>query len=347
MASMRCRFRVQNNNIFLTYPRCFVPKERLLEKIRELFNNRPPNYVRVAHKLHEDGEPHLHALVQFPNHFQTQDEWFFNVTHDRTNRHFHLNIQGANNHQAVLEYISKYGDYTEWGEFRERGHCANQNNKENIYRDSLAAGSKDEALAMVRNGDPKCYWLNYDKLSSNYDRISFKPPLSYVHRFTETVWIVPTCIQQWVAENILDEAQRPHRPKSIITEGPSKIGKTCWARSLGPHNNYSGHIDLRNHNDDVFYNVIDDVAPQFLKHWRKFIGAQREWISNCKYARPRKIKGGIPTIILCNPGADSSNRDFLDKHEHAGLQAWTIRNAEFYTIDQPLFAKANQEEASQ
>ncbi|CAL5339787.1 unnamed protein product [Camellia sinensis] len=264
---------------------------RLLEKIRELFTNRPPNYVRVAHELHEDGEPHLHALVQFSYRFQTQDERFFDITHDRTNRHFHPNIQGANNHQAVLEYIFKYEDYTEWGEFRERGRCANQNNKENIYHDALVIGSKDEALAMVRNGDPKCYWLNYDKLLSNYDRISFKPSLPYVHRFTETVWIVPTCIQ---------------------------IGKTCWVRSLGPHNYYSGHIDLRDHNDDVFYNVIDDVAPQFLKHRREFIGAQWEWISNCKYARPRKIKDGILTIILCNPGADSSYRDFLDKHEHAG-----------------------------
>ncbi|CAL5397523.1 unnamed protein product [Camellia sinensis] len=260
----------------------------------------PPNYVRVAHELHEDGEPHLHALVQFSYRFQTQDERFFDVTHDRTNRHFHPNIQGANNHQAVLEYIFKYEDYTEWGEFREKGRCANQNNKENIYHDALVVGSKDEALAMVRNGDPKCYWLNYDKLSSNYDRISFKPSLPYVH------------------QNIRDEAQRPHRPKSIIIEGPSRIGKTCWARSLGPHNYYSGHIDLRDHNDDVFYNVIDDVAPQFLKHWREFIGAQREWISNCKYVRPRKINDGILTIILCNPGADSSYRDFLDKHEHAG-----------------------------
>ena len=66
------------------------------------------------------------------------------------------------NHQNVLEYISKHRDYTEWGEFRERGRCANQSNKENIYRDALAASTKDEALALVQNGDPKCFWLNYD-----------------------------------------------------------------------------------------------------------------------------------------------------------------------------------------
>ncbi|XP_028118060.1 uncharacterized protein LOC114315647 [Camellia sinensis] len=301
MASMRRRFRVQNKNIFLTYPRCSLPKERFLEKIRELFTNRPPNYVRVAHELHEDGEPHLHALVQFPYRFQTQDKWFFDVTHDHTNRHFHQNIQGANNHQAVLEYISKYGDFTEWGDFRQRGRCANQENNDNIYHEALAAGSKEEALALVRNGHPKCLWLNYDKLSSNYDKISFTPPLLYVHQFIDTVWIVPTAIQQWVTENIRDEAQRPHRPKRIKIEGSSRIEKTCWAWSLRPHNYYSGHIDLRDHNDDAFYNIIDDVAPQFLKHWREFIGAQQEFFSNCKYARPKKIKAGFLVLYYATP----------------------------------------------
>ncbi|XP_028063583.1 uncharacterized protein LOC114266856 [Camellia sinensis] len=160
MASMRCRFRIQNKNIFLTYAQCSIPKERLLEKIRELFTTRGPNYVRVAHELHEDGQPHLHALVQFPYHFQTQDQRFFDVTHDRNSRHFHPNVQGAYNHQNVLEYISKHRDYTELGEFRERGRCANQSNKENIYRDALAVGSKDEALALAQYGSSQQPYSN-------------------------------------------------------------------------------------------------------------------------------------------------------------------------------------------
>ncbi|XP_028059512.1 uncharacterized protein LOC114263205 [Camellia sinensis] len=206
MASMRRRFRLQNKNIFLTYPRCSLPKEGLLQKLRALFTNRQPNCIRVAHELHANGEPHLHALVQFPYHFQTQDEWFFDITHDNSNRHFYPNMQGATNHENVLEYISKHSDYTEWGEFRERGRCASQQNKENIYREALAGDNKEQALAMVRNADPKCYRLNYDKLSSNYDRISFIPPLSYLHQFAETVWVIPADIQQWVAENIKDGA---------------------------------------------------------------------------------------------------------------------------------------------
>ncbi|XP_028110774.1 uncharacterized protein LOC114309263 [Camellia sinensis] len=230
MASMRRHFRLQNKNIFLTYPRCSLHKEGLLQKLRALFTNRQPNYIKGAHELHANGEPHPHALVQFAYHFQTQDERFFDVTYDNSNHHFHPNMQGAANHENVSEYISKQGDYTEWGEFYERGCCANQQNKENIYHEALAADNKKQALAMVRNGDPKCYWLNYDKLSSNYDRISFIPPLSYVHQFAEIIWAIPADLQQWVAENIKDEAQRPHRPKRIIIEGPSGIGKTCWIK---------------------------------------------------------------------------------------------------------------------
>ncbi|XP_028094154.1 uncharacterized protein LOC114294228 [Camellia sinensis] len=79
----------------------------------------------------------------------TQDERFFNVTHDNSNRHFYPNMQGTTNHENVLEYISKHGDYTEWGEFRERGRYANQHNKENIYREALAGDNKEQALAMA------------------------------------------------------------------------------------------------------------------------------------------------------------------------------------------------------
>ncbi|XP_052197148.1 uncharacterized protein LOC127804330 [Diospyros lotus] len=67
------------------------------------------------------------------------------------------------------------------------------------------------------------------------------------------------------------------RPMSIILEAPSQTGKTCWARSLGPHNYYIGHLDMGRHDDDAWYNIIDDVAPQYLKHWKEFIGVDKGW----------------------------------------------------------------------
>ena len=122
-----------------------------------------------------------------------------------------------------------------------------------------------------------------------------------------------------------------------------------WARSLGKHNYLSGHLDFssRVYSDDVEYNVIDDVEPTYLKmkHWKHLIGAQREWQTNLKYGKPRVIKGGIPSIILCNPGEGSSYQDFLDNHENEALKSWTLHNSIFSKLEAPLFD--NQSQASQ
>ena len=134
---------------------------------------------------------------------------------------------------------------------------------------------------------------------------------------------------------------------SIIIEGPSRTGKTCWVRSLNPqaHNYNAGHIDLAHHCDNAWYNVLDDVNPRFLKHWKEFLGAQRDWSSNCKYAKPRKIKGGIPTIVLWNPGLNSSYHDYLSALDRENLLNWTKQNAAFYFLEQPVIVLTNQDQA--
>jgi len=104
---------------------------------------------------------------------------------------------------------------------------------------------------------------------------------------------------------IISKRARVVRPRSLIVEGPtSSIGKTAWARSLGPHNYIWGHLEFnpRTFHNDVLYNVNDDVDPSYLrlKHGSDSI----------------MIKGGVPSIILCNHGSDSSYREFLDRPDN-------------------------------
>ncbi|CDP20185.1 unnamed protein product [Coffea canephora] len=200
------------------------------------------------------------------------------------------------------------------------------------------------ALNIIKRGDPRSFIIHYDKLSSNLDRIFQKPPEPYVARFPQFER-VPSFLIHWADKNVTGPDDRPHRPTFIIIEGPNRTGKTCWARSLNPqtHNYYADHIDPTHHSDNAWYNVIDDVNPQFLKHWKEFMGAQRDWSSNCKYAKPRKIKGGIPTIMLCNPGLNSSYHVYLSEPHNQDLLNWTKKNAAFFFLEQPLFALTNQE----
>ena len=120
-----------------------------------------------------------------------------------------------------------------------------------------------------------------------------------------------------------------------------------WARSLGPHNYLCGHLDLspRVYNNDAWYNVIDDVDPHYLKHFKEFMGAQRDWQSNTKYGKPIQIKGGIPTIFLCNPGPTSSFKEYLDEERNAALKRWALQNAKFFFISEALYSGTNQSPA--
>lgn len=343
MPRLPSSFFLNAKNIFLTYPRCTVTKEQALDSLRQKQFPIPPIYIRVAAEQHQDGTPHLHCLLQFKGKFRTRNQRFFDISL------FHPNVQGARNAAAVRDYISKYGDFTEWGAFQSDGrtrHAADHGDE--VYAAALASDDKRIALDIIKKGDPRSFVIHYDRMSSNLDRIFLKPSDPYQSNFPN-FQNVPQSLAQWAAENVRGPENRPHRPKSVIIEGPSRTGKTCWARSLNPqaHNYYAGHIDLAHHSDDAWYNVIDDVNPHFLKHWKEFIGAQHDWVSNCKYAKPRRVKGGIPSIVLCNPGPNSSYYDYLSAIDRSDLYNWTRGNAEFCFIDQSLFSETQVQEEEQ
>ncbi len=337
------RFRIQAKNFFLTYPKCSLSKEEALSQLQSL--NTPTNkkYLKICRELHENGEPHLHVLIQFEGKYVCTNQRFFDLVSPTRSAHFHPNIQGAKSSSDVKSYLEKDGDTLEWGEFQIDGRSARggQQSANDAYAQALNTGSKSEALNVLRELAPKDYVLQFHNLNSNLDRI-FTPPLEvYVSPFSSSSFDrVPEVLEEWVAENVKDPAARPLRPISIVIEGESRTGKTVWARSLGPHNYLCGHLDLspKVYSNDAWYNVIDDVDPHYLKHFKEFMGAQRDWQSNTKYGKPVQIKGGIPTIFLCNPGPNSSYKEYLDEEKNSALKAWALKNAEFITFDEPLYS---------
>nr|QIH45453.1 replication protein [Synedrella leaf curl virus] len=246
--------------------------------------------------------------------------------------------------------MEKDGDVLDHGVFQidgrsARGGCQSAND---AYAEAINSGSKAAALNILKEKAPKDFVLQFHNLNSNLDRI-FTPPIEeYISPFLSSSFDqVPEELEEWADENVVSAAARPLRPKSIVIEGDSRTGKTMWARSLGPHNYLCGHLDLspRVYNNDAWYNVIDDVDPHYLKHFKEFMGAQRDWQSNTKYGKPVQIKGGIPTIFLCNPGPNSSYKEFLDEEKNRALKNWSLKNAIFVTIENPLYSGSNQSAA--
>nr|UUV61430.1 C1 [Tomato mottle leaf curl virus] len=339
------RFRINSKNYFLTYPKCSLTKEEALSQLLGLQTPVNKLFVRVARELHEDGEPHLHVLIQFEGKFQCTNERLFDLVSTTRSAHFHPNIQGAKSSSDVKSYVEKDGDFVDHGVFQIDGRSARggQQSANDTYAKVLNAGSVMEALNILREEQPKDFVLQHHNIRSNLERIFQKAPEPWVPPFPLSSFTeVPEEMQEWADDYFgRDPAARPERPISIIIEGDSRTGKTMWARALGPHNYLSGHLDFnsRVYSNEAEYNVIDDVTPQYLKmkHWKELIGAQRDWQSNCKYGKPVQIKGGIPSIVLCNPGEGASYKDFLDIEENTALRNWTLHNAKFIFLDTPLY----------
>nr|AQT27332.2 replication associated protein [Cotton leaf curl virus] len=339
-----------SKNYFITYPKCSLTKEEALSQLLNIQTPTSKKYIRICRELHEDGTPHLHVLIQFEGKFKCQNKRFFDLVSPSRSAHFHPDIQGAKSSSDVKSYIEEDGDILAWGNFQidRRSARGRQQTANDAYAAALNAGSKSEALRVIKELAPKDFVLQFHNLKANLDRIFQEALAPYISPFSSSSFDqVPEELEEWVSENVVEAAARPHRPQSIVIEGDSRTGKTMWARSLGQHNYLCGHLDLspKVYSNDAWYNVIDDVDPHFLKHFKEFMGAQRDWQSNTKYGKPVQIKGGIPTIFLCNPGPHSSYKEFLDEEKNTALKNWAVKNAIFITLDRPLYSGTNQSTA--
>ncbi|ACH48035.1 replication associated protein [Okra mottle virus] len=351
MPSKPRRFRLQAKNIFLTYPQCSLTKEEALSQLQAIQLPSNKKFIKICRELHENGEPHLHVLLQLEGKVQITNNRLFDLVSPTRSAHFHPNIQGAKSSSDVKSYIDKDGDTVEWGDFQVDGRSSRggQQTANDAAAEALNAPDKQTALQLIREKLPEKYLFQFHNLNSNLDRIFSKAPEPWVPPFNLSSFTnVPDEMQEWADEYFgRGSAARPFRPMSLIVEGDSRTGKTMWARALGPHNYLSGHLDFNSkvYSNEVEYNVIDDVTPQYLKlkHWKELIGAQKDWQSNCKYGKPVQIKGGIPSIVLCNPGEGASYKDFLDKEENAALKSWTLHNAKFIFLDAPLYQTETQD----
>nr|AKP17213.1 AC1 [Dolichos yellow mosaic virus]CAI91273.1 replication associated protein [Dolichos yellow mosaic virus] len=350
-------FRISARNIFLTYPKCSLSKEEALEQLCRIECPSDKLFIRVAQEAHQDGTMHLHALVQFKGKAQFRNARHFDLTHPHSTQIFHGNVQGAKSSSDVKSYITKDGDYVDWGTFQIDGRSARggRQTADDAVASALNSGTVQGAMNIIKELLPHNYVFQYHNLRSNLERI-FAPPITVYTSFYKPGDFsqVPSVMTDWAENNVVDPswrsdpAARPRRPMSIVVEGATRTGKTLWARSLGAHNYMCGHLDLspKIFSNDAWYNVIDDVDPHYLKHFKEFMGAQMDWQSNIKYGKPTQIKGGIPTIFLCNPGPRSSYKEFLDEEQNESLKEWAYKNAVFVTLEQPLFSTEHQGTAS-
>jgi hypothetical protein len=146
------------------------------------------------------------------------------------------------------------------------------------YAQALDATSREDFFSKVKQTDPKNYVLQFEHLEYFADKHYASIIPEYTPQFTEFVR-VPREMREWVTT----ELPKNDRPKTLVIWGPSRTGKTSWARSLGNHT-YLGYTwSVKQLNMSCDYVVVDDIdITNSFKLWQPFLG---ESVSTAKKKR--------------------------------------------------------------
>jgi len=148
-------FRFNAKNAFLTYAQCPLSPESIG---RHLLSLRPAIYIHAVRETHEDGNYHVHVLVQWPTKFNVRDERKFDI------EGHHPNIQSPRDVQDVNDYISKTvagggTPETEWIHGTFTGKKTDE-----LWRKVAEATTEAEVMQAALEASPRDYVINNDKI---------------------------------------------------------------------------------------------------------------------------------------------------------------------------------------
>nr|QFR15876.1 RepA [Tomato associated geminivirus 2] len=194
-------FKIQGKSFFLTYPKCPLIPIFIIDYFYQLLRDHTVTYVRACTENHQDGEPHIHCLVQTEKRFQTKNQRFFDISDPNGSGIYHPNIQVPRRDADVADYISKGGTFEERGILR-ASRRSPKKNRDSIWTTILnESTSKSDFLTRVFAEQPFTYANNYRNLEYMADKHWPTEPESYTPTWTTFVGI-PQSLQNWADQNI-------------------------------------------------------------------------------------------------------------------------------------------------
>lgn len=314
-------FRLQAKKVFLTYPQA---NNIELKELFDFLKSKGTDKLVVSEEEHEDGGRHFHALVEFTRKVNTRKVDYFDFNGN------HPNIVKPNSPKGTFDYVTKDGNYINDGWDFEKKESITKIVQQVAQEPGL---SHNEAVCAVmeRGGDRALKLFNQ---VNGYMLLLKKPsakhlPLMDINTFnlaSYTTW--GNAIKQFI-QDVNDGPGLRETRMSLWLHGPSRMGKTMMARSLGVHWYMNSMWNAECFDDDAAYGVLDDMPwENGLRGWYKSImGLQLDVTITDKYKPKSVIKHGRPVIIITNTLPDFTQEE----------RAWLSVNVTFCGVLQPCY----------
>ncbi|ANC51601.1 replication associated protein [Faeces associated gemycircularvirus 19] len=296
----------------------------------------------IGREDHADGGTHLHVFADFGRKKQSRRGDYFDVGGKHPNV-----VPSKGRPEGGWDYATKDGNVVAGG--LGRPGTSGLPKAPNPWREIVGAEGREEFLDLVRQLDPKSFVLKHQEIVRYADIFFAEDREPYVGpdgiRFE--LGMVPQ-LDEWRRESLGDNPVEG-KSRSLVLYGPSRLGKTIWARSLGPHvyimGLLSGAVLLRDA-PGASYAVFDDMRgglPMFPS-FKEWFGSQSLVTVKKMYRDPVQMRWGKPCIWLANSDPrDQLKADITDRTPKGRVDliyediAWLEANCVFVELSEPIF----------
>ena len=195
------RFRLDTKFLFLTFPKCPIPREDMLKHLEFKLRRYNPTYIGISQELHSDGTEHLHCLIQLSKRCCIRRCEFFDFLN------YHPNVQAARDSLKIYDYISKIQKPLEIGvltNHRERTFNRNCTRKAaDGWRDIIeTATSKEEYIEMVKLHFPDIFATRLNNIQYSADFLFPTEQPQYISPFDLQSFNPPDVAKQYADDYI-------------------------------------------------------------------------------------------------------------------------------------------------
>ncbi|QCW23732.1 MAG: replication-associated protein [Genomoviridae sp.] len=319
-------FKFNSRYVLVTYAQC---AELDPWRVMERFSSLGAECI-IGRELHENGGFHLHVFADFGRKFRSRKTDVLDVD----GRHPNI-VPSEGTPEKGYDYAIKDGDVVCGGLGRPEPRGVGAGSAVDKWTRITQAEDRDEFWALCHELDPKAAACSFNALSKYADWRFAEKPTEYEHpRGLEFVSGDVDGRDAWLSQSGIG-LELPHlsRCMSLVLYGPSRTGKTLWARSLGRHIYCIGLVsgDEQIKAPDVDYAVYDDIrgGMKFFHSFKEWMGAQTYVTVKRLYKEPKLVRWGKPSIWLSNtdPRLDMDPSD----------ASWMEDNAVFIDISEPIF----------
>lgn len=285
-------FRFSSKSVFLTFPRSDFHLALFIEHVQNLVTL---TRWSICRERHQDGVYHVHAALFFRDKLMSRNPRFFDYVDPEGTVH-HPHVGPIRSPAAARRYVQKDGDFIEdgWSASTERV------SPNDVYRRAIEEETPDQALAIIRRDAPRDFIVYGFAIEARVRHVYTPTIPEYVPNPGYAYPNVPRAAFEWARRYLAADFPVDERPRSLCLVGPSRLGKTEWARSLGPHIYLNGYYML----DEIVvsgknYIVCDDIKWERFPVPEAIIGCQKEFVLTDKYRKKLKIRDWRKPCIIC------------------------------------------------